>query len=102
MRAIIDACYAINYKHVYSIRLWKGMCEDEGTRLICQYIIKQPNITILELLDCGVTPMGCEFLAKCMYPPQLGQGFGSNLAIFKFDHNLIGAKGLNMLADGLS
>ena len=78
------------------------MCEDEGTRLICQYVARQPNITILELLDCGVTPIGCEFLANAMYPPAFGTGYGSNLAIVKLDHNKFGTRGLKMMAEGLS
>ena len=62
MKAIIDACKTVNYKHIYSIRFWKAKCQDEGIRLVSQYILSAPNITILELLDCKITPFGCEFL----------------------------------------
>ena len=102
VRAIIEPCVNLNYKHCFSIRLWKGKCQDEGVRLICQYVVKQPNVTILELLDCNITALGCEFLQKAFWPPMTGAGLGSNLSIIKLDHNPIGAKGMNLLAEALS
>ena len=78
------------------------MCQDEGARYIAAYVCQQSNCTILELLDCGITTLGCEFLQKACYPLELNSPVGSNLTILKLDHNPIGAKGMNMLAEGLS
>ena len=102
VRAFIEPCIQMKYKHILSIRLWKGKCQDEGARHIAAYVGKQTNCTILELLDCQVTSLGCEFLQRCCFPLELNSQLGSNLTILKLDHNPIGAKGMNMLAEGLS
>ena len=62
MKAILDAMTQANFKHCTSIRLWRGKCQDEGARLISTFIIKNHQIEVLELLDCLITPLGCEFL----------------------------------------
>ena len=60
VKAFIDAMIACNYKHTTSIRLWNGKCQDEGARLISIYLIKNKECSILELLGCEISPLGCE------------------------------------------
>jgi hypothetical protein len=69
-RAIFETMIHIKYKHCSSIRLWKGKCEDEGVRLICLYVIINLNTAILELMNCEITPLGCEFINKALDPQQ--------------------------------
>lgn len=95
-KAIVDAMITSNYKHCVSIRLWRGKCQDEGTRIIAQYLIKNKDCNILELLDCQVTPLGCEHL-NLAFTPKLG----GNLQMIKLDHNPIGDEGMHILAQGL-
>jgi Ran GTPase-activating protein (RanGAP) involved in mRNA processing and transport len=56
------------YQHIRSLRFWKTFCEDEGVRAICQFLQVNKTITVLELLDNKITPLGCEFLGKVMHP----------------------------------
>ena len=80
-----------------SIRLWKGRVEDEGTRFVCQYLMTNPNCITLELLDCQISPLGCEFLQKALTPRS-----GAELQILKLDHNPIGSEGMQLLAKALA
>ena len=59
-KAWVDTLIAVNYKHATSIRLWNGKCQDEGARLVANYLIKNKECGILELLGCEITPLGCE------------------------------------------
>ena len=92
----MDALNQANYKHCVSIRLWKGKCEDEGVRMISGYLVKNKDCTILELLDCAITPHGCEFL-NSVFTPKVG----GNLQMIKLDHNPIGSEGMSLIAQGL-
>lgn len=80
-----------------SLRLWKGKCQDEGVRIIVNYLLRNPNCTILELLDCQITPLGCEFLNRAFTPRT-----GANLTMVKLDHNPIGDAGCALICEGLS
>ena len=82
-----------NYKHCVSIRFWKGKCQDEGARLVSEYLIKFHNVSVLELLDCEISMLGCEFLNQAFMPRT-----GANLTMIKLDHNPIGDEGMNILA----
>ena len=93
MEAMIQA----NYQHCGSIRLWRGKCQDEGARHIANYITRFHNCTVLELLDCNLTPLGCEFLNRAFVPR-----IGGRLQMVKLDHNPIGDEGMKMIATGLS
>ena len=64
----MDALRSVNYVHTKSIRFWKTNCEDEGVRSIMMYAKNCPNLVILELLDNGITKLGCEFLSKILMP----------------------------------
>ena len=62
-RAIMDSLRQINYPHCRSIRFWKTYCEDEGVRAISQFVQVGKGISVLELLDNKITPLGCEFIS---------------------------------------
>ena len=71
MRLIFDTLCdpKVHYTYAKSIRLWKTACEDEGVRAVCEYIIKfGQSVTVLEILNCDMTSLGCEFLARCLMP----------------------------------
>ena len=70
---------------------------DEGVRAIANYLQGNTTITILDLMDNGVTSLGCEFLAKGIHP-------AANKCLQKLmlDHNNIGTLGLKNLCQGLA
>ena len=96
-RALFVALRSVNYQHVKTIRLWKTDSEDEGVRAVCQFIKGCDAVLMLELLDNGITPFGCEHIGRLLLPEAKG-----NLTHLKLDHNSFGAKGLAHLAEGLS
>jgi hypothetical protein len=88
---------------IVSIRLWKIKAGDEGIRSVCNFLNKNLTVTILDVMDNGLTPLGrsvlslgCEFLGGAMHP-------ASNVTLKKLmlDHNLIGTSGLQNLCSGL-
>jgi Ran GTPase-activating protein (RanGAP) involved in mRNA processing and transport len=66
-------------------------------RAICNFLQICPNVIILELLDNGITELGCQFLKNIVAPESK-----ANLMHLKLDHNTFGAEGLRHLADGLA
>ena len=66
-------------------------------RSICNFLAVCPNVIILELLDNGITPLGCQFLNKVIAPES-----SANLMHLKLDHNTFGSEGLKHIAVGLS
>lgn len=91
---MVDAMTSADYQHCKSIRLWRSKAQDEGARLVAAYVKRFKNCIVLELLDCEVTSLGCEFLNDAL---QMGP-MGSALQIVKLDHNPIGDDGANILA----
>ena len=85
----MDAATQTNYKHISSIRFWTGHIQDEGVRVVCNYLVKNNEVDVLELLDCDITTLGCEFLNKALAPRS-----GSELKVIKLDHNAFGTEGL--------
>lgn len=55
------------------------------------------GISVLELLDNMITPLGCEFISKAIHPRA-----NTGLLVLKLDHNEFGSEGMRRLADGLS
>ena len=51
---------------------------------------------VLELIECEVTPLGCEFIGRC-----LGPDLSYPLQVLRLDHNDIGPQGMKFLASGL-
>lgn len=83
MRALVQA----DYQHARSIRLWKAKCEDEGVREICKYLHIAKYMGVIELLDCKISPLGCEFLGKAFHPSNNINA----VSILKLDHNPFGS-----------
>ena len=97
LKAIVDALSKADYKWINSFRIWAGKIQDEGARLLSQYLCRYEEVAILELLDCAITPLGCEFLNNVFMP-----GTGGKLQVIKLDHNPLGSEGMNIIAQGLS
>ena len=51
----------------------------------------------MELLDNGITPRGCEHIAKALHPKN-----PTDIQVLKLDHNLFGWEGMAYLAEGLA
>lgn len=94
--ALADALKAFDYKFLKEIHLWGAKVEDEGMRALSNYLIVNSSVTCLDLTNCAIGPLGCEFI---------GNIFGAlsrNMILkLKVDYNDIGDKGLEMLAAGL-
>ena len=93
----MDSLRAVSYPHCRSIRLWKTYCEDEGVRAVCQFIQVAKGVSVLELLDNKITPLGCEFISQAIHPNS-----NTALLVLKLDHNEFGSEGMKKLSDGLS
>ena len=80
-----------------SIRLWKTRLGDKGLEALCAFIAEAKELTILDLLENGITAKGCESLGK------LFMSFPVDLKIKRLmmDHNRIGDSGLKSLCHGL-
>ena len=46
------------------IRLWKVGTEDEGVHSLCQYLLENPDIEVLDLLDNKISYLGCNYMGK--------------------------------------
>lgn len=90
--------------------MYKVGAEDEGTRVICNYMEKVKKVEVLDLLNNDITPLGkknntnqkfkykgCEFLGKVLHPAA-----EVPLIKLKLDHNRFGTPGLAKLAEGLA
>ena len=51
---------------------------------------------MLELIECGLSPLACEFLGRCLGPDLLVP-----LQVLRLDHNDLGPQGMKLLANGL-
>ena len=68
VKALMDALIQIDYKHTFSLRLWKTYCEDEGVRHICYWLAMNKSVRFLELLSNRITALGCEFIGRVLEP----------------------------------
>jgi len=80
-----------------SLRLWKTYIEDEGVRAICEFLVNNKSLLVLELLDNKVTPLGTEFIGKTLTPGPACPP----VTILKLDHNMFGSAGVVNLCQGL-
>lgn len=87
VKAIVEALKQAAYPHCSSIRLWKTYCEDEGVRILCEFLLGCNSILCLDLLDNKITPLGCEFLGKTLRPGSLCPP----IKYLKLDHNNFGS-----------
>lgn len=96
VRAISDALKDTQYNQLRNIRFWKASTEDDGVRSLCMYLQQQPTVSALEFIECGLSPLACEFLGKILSP-----AVPSAISILKLDHNALGNQGIKNLALGL-
>jgi Ran GTPase-activating protein (RanGAP) involved in mRNA processing and transport len=80
-----------------SIRLWKVKAGDEGIRAVSNYLATNKTVTTLDVMDNGITALGCEFLGKGLHP-----ACNQTLKKLMLDHNNIGSQGLKNLCAGLA
>lgn len=63
-------------------------------RLIADYMVLNKSLVMLELMNCLVTPLGCEFLTNAL------STLGNQLSVLKLDYNQeIGDTGVAILAE---
>ena len=68
-----------------------------GVYSIKQYLETGTKVEFLELLDNGITPRGCEHIAKALHPKN-----PTEIQVLKLDHNQFGWEGVGYLAEGLA
>lgn len=96
-RVVFESLSQIGINTIRSLRLWKIQAGDEGVRALCDYLLTNKELDVLDLLDNGITQLGCRFLGDCF-----GEHFGVlQVRKLMLDHNLIGDKGLQVLVNGL-
>ena len=44
--------------------LWRIRAEDEGVRSLCEYLILNPNVQTLDLMDNNISFLGCNHMSK--------------------------------------
>ena len=49
--------------------VWKAEFGDEGVRILSKYLMGDNNLEVIDLLDNGVTALGCQFLGKALINP---------------------------------
>lgn len=59
VRAFMEVASDIKYEHLKKIRICKGGISDEGTRFICKFIAASNSLELLDLMDNGITALGC-------------------------------------------
>lgn len=80
--------------------MWKAEIQDEGVRNICNLLLVNQDVRTLELLDCDLTSLSCQFVAKVLSKP-VPDGM-SGLRFLRLDHNDMGDAGMTALAKGLN
>ena len=77
-----------------ALRIWEGDISDEGTRAIQQFIVNTNNtsLSLIELLNCNIGPLGCEFISRCFEP-----SLPCKIQFLTLDYNEFGNEGLNRL-----
>ena len=96
VRALADALKEFEYKFLREIHLWGARIEDEGMRSLSLYLTVNASVGNLDLTNCAIGPLGCEFLGNIF-----GPGSRNVINKLKIDYNDIGDKGMEMLAAGL-
>ena len=78
--------------------MWDADIGDEGVRAFTQFLIETENqsMKLLEFLNCGITSLGCEFIARLLEP-----SINLNIEVLNLDYNQFGNDGLAELMVGL-
>lgn len=79
------------YDHCKSIRIWDGNLGDEGVRAFYQFIVdtNKASISLIELLNCNIGPLGCEFISR-----MFDMSLATKITILNLDYNNFGNEGL--------
>lgn len=64
---------------------------------MAKFVERFKTVTFLEMLDCEITSLGCEFLTHGLHPTN-----ANGVVILKLDHNPIGSAGIKVLAEALA
>lgn len=96
MRALAEALRDFEYKFLREVHLWGAKIEDEGMRALSLYLSHNASVTTLDLTNCAIGPLGCEFLSNVF-----GPGSRNFISKLKIDYNDIGDKGMQTLSQGL-
>jgi Ran GTPase-activating protein (RanGAP) involved in mRNA processing and transport len=83
VRAFMEVASEIKYEYLKKVKIWKGKIGDEGVRFICKYLSTANSLDILDLMNNGITALGCEFLGKALTSPLV------HLTQLKLDDNSI-------------
>lgn len=65
----MDALYDLKYGKLKVFKIWKAEFGDEGVRILSKYLVGENSLEMVDLLDNGVTSLGCEFLGKALMNP---------------------------------
>ena len=65
--------------------------------MVWEYLQKNNNVEVLDLLSNGITKLGCEFISRIISPNN-----DNRIESLKLDHNSFGAAGMKELAKGLN
>lgn len=76
------------------LRIWDGDIGDQGARYLSIFVTETRNasLSILELLNCGIGPLGCVMISR-MFEPSLP----TKISILTLDYNNFGNEGLSEL-----
>jgi Ran GTPase-activating protein (RanGAP) involved in mRNA processing and transport len=91
----MEVASELKYEQLKMVRIWKGGIGDEGLRFICKFIDTSHSIQLLDLMDNGISALGCEFIGKTVGSPN------AKLQQLKLDNNPILSEGIKNLALGL-
>ena len=64
---------------------------------MCDYITRSHQISLIEIMDCKLSPLSCDFIGRF-----LGPIIKHPLRSLKLDHSGIGDEGIMALSKGLS
>ncbi len=65
----MDALFELKYSKLKVFSVWKAEFGDEGVRILSKYLMGDNNLEVIDLLDNGVTALGCQFLGKALINP---------------------------------
>ena len=94
---MFDCLKKTKVNSIRSLRLWKINAGDEGINALSNYLLSNPDLEIIDLLDNGITKLGCLNFGVILYK----QPSMFKLRKLMIDHNNIGNEGLRKLAHGL-
>lgn len=96
-KVCMKSLVAVNYEGLKQLRFWGCGFGDLGVKFIAEGLRSLPGVKHLEIMDCLVSPKGCEYLASVLQNITQAQ-----LRTLRLDCNNIGSTGAAVLSRGLS